>query len=278
MLEAGKTKTFLLSLGAQKAGTSWLHDQLNRREDTDFGFLKEYHILDALSLTSFQKFRSRRPFPWKWRTWNRYRFLEKPDRYFNYFSKILSRSDIKLTGDITPSYSCLKKETLFWTRDQFLKRGITTKAVFIMRDPVERILSQQRMKLRKSNSLNPEHELDQLRTLASKILEKPSQRSNYLSTLQNIKAVFDQKDLFIDLYEKLFTETTFQALCRHLHLDYIAPNWGVRVNESNSTTTIPDEILKAIGESQRTTFLTISREHPELNIQQHWPTASKWCT
>ena len=41
---------FLLGLGAQKAGTSWLHAQLNRRRDADFGFLKEYHIHDALPL------------------------------------------------------------------------------------------------------------------------------------------------------------------------------------------------------------------------------------
>ena len=33
---------FLLGIGAQKAGTTWLHAQLNRRRDADFGFLKEY--------------------------------------------------------------------------------------------------------------------------------------------------------------------------------------------------------------------------------------------
>jgi len=33
--------TFVLGLGAQKAGSSWLHAQLNSRRDADFGFLKE---------------------------------------------------------------------------------------------------------------------------------------------------------------------------------------------------------------------------------------------
>ena len=41
-------KVLALGVGAQKAGTSWLHYQLDSREDTDFGFLKEYHIFDAL--------------------------------------------------------------------------------------------------------------------------------------------------------------------------------------------------------------------------------------
>ena len=40
-------KVFLFGVGAQKAGTSWLHEQLHRRQDADFGFCKEYHILDA---------------------------------------------------------------------------------------------------------------------------------------------------------------------------------------------------------------------------------------
>ena len=42
--------TFVLGLGAQKAGSSWLHAQLNHRRDAEFGFLKEYHIHDALTL------------------------------------------------------------------------------------------------------------------------------------------------------------------------------------------------------------------------------------
>ena len=33
--------TFLLGVGAQKAGTSWLHDQLQLLSDANFGFLKK---------------------------------------------------------------------------------------------------------------------------------------------------------------------------------------------------------------------------------------------
>lgn len=32
--------TFLLGVGAQKAGISWLHDQLQLLSDANFGFLK----------------------------------------------------------------------------------------------------------------------------------------------------------------------------------------------------------------------------------------------
>ena len=42
--------TFVLGLGAQTAGSSWLHTQLNRRRDGEFDFLKDYHIHDARTL------------------------------------------------------------------------------------------------------------------------------------------------------------------------------------------------------------------------------------
>ena len=91
--------TFVLGLGAQKAGSSWLHAQLNRRRDAEFGFLKEYHIHDALTLpeASFSNRRMRSLI--KLRTWVRKRFIAQPQRYYDYFSSLLHRPGIQLTVD-----------------------------------------------------------------------------------------------------------------------------------------------------------------------------------
>lgn len=43
-------KDFILGVGCQKGGTSWLRNQLNNHETCDFGFLKEYHVFDYLYL------------------------------------------------------------------------------------------------------------------------------------------------------------------------------------------------------------------------------------
>ena len=48
--------TFVLGVGAQKAGTSWLHHQLASRADTDFGFLKEYHVFDVIFHSEYEYF------------------------------------------------------------------------------------------------------------------------------------------------------------------------------------------------------------------------------
>jgi hypothetical protein len=42
------TKIFILGVGAQKGGTTWLHRQLNNNKNIDLGFRKEYHIFDAI--------------------------------------------------------------------------------------------------------------------------------------------------------------------------------------------------------------------------------------
>ena len=277
MTNKSNEKTFLLGVGAQKAGTSWLHEQLHQRRDADFGFCKEYHILDALTLDDFQSFRPKHPSPLKWRTWRRKRFLNKPDRYFNYFSSLLKRDSIRLSGDITPSYGCLSASTLQWVRDEFAQRGVSTRIVFLMRDPVERILSQQRMQLRKRGDLNPAQEVNHLRKAAIKLKHSPSRRSNYLQTLETLEAVFQPKEVFIDLYERLFTTPVYERLCAHLQIPYRVPDWGNRVNQSQSTTTIPDDILQLIGTSQITIFDGVRKKCPNLDLQRYWPTASRWC-
>ena len=273
-----KSKVFLLGVGAQKAGTSWLHEQLHSRHDADFGFCKEYHILDALTRPQFAHFQPKHIPPWKWRTWRRQRFLNNSRRYFDYFSNLLQRPSTRLSGDITPSYGCLSADTLKWTREQFAERGVTTRVVFLMRDPVERILSQQRMKLRKRGELHPDAEVEQLRRAARTLQQRSSQRSDYLHTLQALSTAFSSDDLFIDLYERLFTAPVYQRLCQHLLINYQQPKWSQRVNESRSTTNLPEDVLAGIGQSQALIYKNVAQQFPHFNLDQHWPLASRWCS
>jgi len=146
---------FLLGVGAQKAGTSWLHKQLHRRPDADFGCLKEYHVHDARTIPALARFRRvdiRLKDPHTWlqpRSWMRQWFIHNPNRYTDYFAWLLKRSrlksrQIRLTGDITPSYALLSAETLGEIKANFEQRSIPVKPVFLMRDPLERLISSQR--------------------------------------------------------------------------------------------------------------------------------------
>ena len=268
--------TFLLGVGAQKAGTSWLHDQLDRRSDADFGFLKEYHVFDALELERFANFRPKRPTPLKWRTWRRARFIARPERYFDYFASRLKPPQIRLTGDITPSYAGLSAESYQRIQKAFAQRGVQTRAVFIMRDPVERFLSQQRMQLRKRGLLSPKHEIEHLNKASLKLLKRDSPRNDYPATLDALKDGFAASHVFIGLYETLFTADNHRALCRCLNIAEQIPELSHRVNASQATTAVPTEVLRRLGQHFTPLVTAVQERCPDLGVEQHWATAMTW--
>ena len=268
--------TFLLGVGAQKAGTSWLHDQLQRRSDADFGFLKEYHVFDALELERFAGFRPKRPSPLKWRTWRRARFIARPERYFDYFAARLKPARIRLTGDITPSYAGLSAESYQRIQKAFAQRGVQTRAVFIMRDPVERFLSQQRMQLRKRGLLSPKHEIEHLNKASLKLLKRDSPRNDYPATLDALKDGFAASHVFIGLYETLFTADNHRALCRCLNIAEQIPELSHRVNASQATTAVPTEVLRRLGQHFTPLVTAVQERCPDLGVEHHWATAMTW--
>ena len=269
---------FLLGLGAQKAGTSWLHAQLNRRRDADFGFLKEYHIHDALTLPAAGfSGRSRRSLL-KPRTWRRQRFLDRPERYYAYFAGLLRRPGIQLTGDITPSYCGLSASTLLTIHAGFINQGIPVKPLFLMRDPIERIVSSLRMQRRKQGLQDSAGEIQALRDLCRERPERINLRSDYGHTLTALQDSFGLKHCFIATYEQLFHRDCWAELCRFLGVRYQEPQWEQRVNVSRTDTDLPEELLKQLGQWQEATLAAVQLHCPELDLNQLWPTASRWCS
>jgi hypothetical protein len=269
---------FLLGLGAQKAGTSWLHAQLNRRRDADFGFLKEYHIHDALTLPTagFSGRRGRSLL--KPRTWRRQRFLERPERYYAYFTSLLKHPGIRLTGDITPSYSGLSSNTLQAIQRGFAAQDIPVRPVFLMRDPIERIISSLRMHRRKQGLRDSAGEIQALHQLCHERPERINLRSDYGHTLTALQNSFGLKHCFIGTYEQLFHQDCWAELCRFLGVRYQEPKWEQRVNASRTDTDLPEELLKLLGQWQGPTLAAVQFHCPELDLNQLWPTASRWCS
>lgn len=254
--------TFLLGVGAQKCGTSWLHDMLLCSDQVDMGFNKEYHIFDARTLPECARFRNSplnrydalvakgaTPGP-KSKLAMRSNFLRDPESYYDYFSQRLAPPTIRLTGDITPSYSGLSIETLTQIRDGMAARGVPTKVMFLMRDPVERACSAIRMSRRQTALKNPGHvfnlsEYDQLRAN----YKKPSYelRSNYAGTVDRLYAVFDSDEIFLEFYETLFSQTVFDRFCAFAEITPFDADLDKKVNPSPKTSPIPEDISKELA-------------------------------
>ena len=152
-----------ICIGAQKAGTGWLYEQLRHHPDFWMPPVKELHYFDRL--ISWDTAEQARSLPFARKDAERIkiareRAVDERDRDFlNRFEQLSSDRSLDLdryaelfqpkgellTGDITPGYSTLDQAAI----KNIVARLPTTKVIFIARDPVERAWSQISMYVRR---------------------------------------------------------------------------------------------------------------------------------
>lgn len=265
-------KTFVLGLGAQKSGTSWLHDFLDADPTANFGPLKEYHVWDAVDLPEMAHFdmRSRNMFFDLFETYARRiakrgpnvdrlrsQLQEHPENYLSFFLNILDGTGTSVTGDITPSYAGLSEARLASVKALLEARGITVKTVFIMRDPVERAVSAVQMNRRKRSDKEAvrlevgidEALLEYIRTPEARL------RSDYVTTVGRIKSVFAEDNIYFGFFESMRTTREMCRLASFVGVSENSAMADVKVNMhkktefvSNATRIILRKELRSIYE------------------------------
>lgn len=176
-----------LGLGAQKAGTSWLHANLAQHPRVRFPGGKEVHFWDR---------ERERGIHW-------YREVFKDD------------GEGRLRGDLTPAYSILPGEAVSEIAREFPR----LKLFFLMRDPVQRAWSSARMALARAEMRSDEASdawyVDHFRSRGSLA------RGDYAATLDRWLAAFPRASLLLLRYEDLAADpaAAARAACGHLGLD-----------------------------------------------------------
>lgn len=181
-----------IGIGAQKAGTTWLHEQLCRHPEVYFERgIKEFHH------------------------WDRQERGEAVPTLAHYQARFGTES--QCSGDITPAYATLQPETIAQLASAFPR----LKILFILRDPVDRAWSAARMFLRQA-WIHPE-EMDenwlyQLCTSASF-----TARGNYELTLQRWMPYFPASAFFLMDYQELSRNprALLLGLAAHLELSQL---------------------------------------------------------
>lgn len=252
-------RTFILGVGAQKAGTTWLYDYLANRPEFRMGYRKEYHILDALHVPECNGFRLRSEQNVISSLQNKDEsnsellkdlrsvlFYENVEEYYDYFQYLMLKSGCPFSADFTPSYSGLSTGVLTDIRRRFRARGIGTKAIFIMRDPVERMISMVRMEIRNSNgNATQENEIE----LIKKRYNNPAVklRADYKSTIESTSAAFKESDFLVLFFEELFSDDKIAEVCSFLNLPFISANLDNKKNVSETSNTIPMEVRSLVA-------------------------------
>lgn len=210
-----------MCVGAQKAGTTWLWHYLRKNPNIDLGFKKEYHVWDSTTIPEYAFFKenlekavAEKPIQEKIIQLS---FMNNYQVYFKYFQCKLQYVDI--TGDFTPQLSSLDSSTFDYIRNTFQQSNINTRAIFILRDPVDRLQSMIRMKMIIRGMLNPSYDTE----LA--LMEEHCQSNNYYLTggYDTLIPKFDhifKHDVYYGFYENLFTDHSTKQITDFLGVSH----------------------------------------------------------
>ncbi|MDO6458412.1 sulfotransferase domain-containing protein [Celeribacter halophilus] len=266
---AEKDKTFLLCLGTQKAGTSWLFDFIQGIDTVQMGYVKELHVFDRLEfegilnadLNRVKAIASSEDIFRQKHLWKRLSLISDPEQYYTYFDHILQTDKVTLTGDFTPEYCMLPHERLLQIKNKFQERGIKVKIIFLMRDPVERISSARRMTAR---VLGIERPL--LEVYKGQYVEM---LTRYEKIIPKIRAVFGKDEIYINFYENLFEKQTIDEILGFLQLPRTSPDFSKRINASRYQE-IRDNERHIIAEYYSDTYEFVRREFGQIYPQNAW--------
>lgn len=207
-----------LCIGAQKAGTSWLHHQLEATPGVYFPKGKEVHYWDWVEL-------GKRP--------------DDPTWYLNAFSQ----DNDQMCGDMTPAYALLSLESIQKLHAMFPH----AKVIYIMRNPIERAWSAFRMGATVMR-LEPQ---EMSRQCMREILHSKSftERGDHQKVLEKWTSVFAKKNLLVlnfddFIKDKLsFLVKVFSFLGLDLvHLDTIDKSLLSRKVNQGVSMAMPDDV------------------------------------
>lgn len=239
-----------IGIGSAKAGTSWLSRNLEKHPQVYIPF-KELHYFDEKEVNPRLSLLSRMfgDSDWRLKRWRRMvkRYVLIPvftlsatqktrlfiKYYFNCnndrkYLKFLSHPQ-KVSGEITPAYSILKRETI----KEVYQLAPACKIVFLIRNPIERVWSQMVMNLCKQEKIPYETLTDQM---IRQYLENPTERDDYLKIIENWTAYFPREQFFIGFFDDIKNNPGkfYLEVCEFL---------GIEADEKM----IPGDIRTAVG-------------------------------
>ncbi len=264
-----KEKIFILGVGCQKGGTTWLSEQLIKDISVNMGFEKEYHVFDTLyinprpldillqqlnDINKNNKLMKSNP--------NLLRHIDFYRDINNYFDYLWIKNDINIVGDITPAYAGLPKMVFQDIKKHLILRGFKIKVIFLMRDPLERCWSAVRMH-RKINSKNnidlkiqdEQKELSQFYSLGG-----CKRRTTYEITIANLQSVFSSEEIFFGIYETLFELQNIQKLEEFLGVSSLSHGVNEIINKSPKNIELNEELSAEIVNFYKDTYLFCDQE------------------
>jgi hypothetical protein len=213
-----------LGIGAQKAGTTWLHMMLSAHDEIWLPHVKELHYFDRkfplvdhrrgnvrtrgydrvakhlkvrirkLSIARIKdRFSFRRWPDLKWEM--RYLFGDLTDEWY---ASLFDGAGTRVPGEITPAYSCLSEQAI---KDVY-RLIPEARLVLLLRDPIERAWSHAKMDLAPASKQLGQTELD--RCFVAHFSGAASRlRGDYVGMIDRWLSVFPADQLLVCFYDEI---------------------------------------------------------------------------
>lgn len=254
-------KTFFLGLGAQKAGTTWLAKYLHTSGLVATNVVKEYHIWDALYLAEHRHMLVSEGESGL-NSLNKLRFVlqKSPENYFNYFIYMMTQQAKPMTCDITPTYAGLSRDVLQLISKGFQEKDVSTKAVFLMRDPIERCWSAARQKnqIRKGQATVTDDEV-----LAHACLPGAVMRTRYDVTITEMEEAFAPSMKYVGLYEEMFEVENIRRISEFCGVPARPAPVREKVNATPFVESLSADTEKQIATQYRDVYAFVASRYPQ---------------
>ena len=230
---------FLLVLGVQKGGTTWLHQQLEHHPQYESAYIKEWQCIIKATKESMKDGDKN----YSLLNINKGEWMQKKDqqkRIFasknlcNYLSiqKSASQWDPSCTqcvGDATPGNGIADEKTLTFFKESAESAGFTLKPILLMRDPTLRHLSATIMnysikvlkdiKCSGITSFDPEIHSKTLNSHAIKKVKRWQIRGQYEKQIPIFDNVFGKNEVKYIFSENLRKDHAIDVITEYLELN-----------------------------------------------------------
>lgn len=244
------------------------------------GFKKEYHVFDVQNLPFSQHFYpvlSDKEGAFSNQRNNQasklIEFIKNPRSYFEYFENLCGQS-VRITGDITPSYCFLPANVLSDVRASLHQYGFEPRVLYVIRDPIDRLLSYARMSKRfgllEGKRFPKDTELTSVVQMALD-LDAVQRSLDYATAIENLRSVFPEGELLITSYERLFTPDGIGQFSAFLELDARSEFLNQKFNQSaRESEEIPSGQMSQIRSGLAQQYDFCAREFPEFELNRGW--------
>lgn len=269
--------TLVIGLGAQKAGTTWLHDyfishpQFFASPIKETNFFTSYfdnegypHIREGFLSRYYQHSKNysgeaSHVYTEKLRNLSDRVLMDfHPENYINFFSNRMNGE--RCFGEISPSYADLSTDAFRYMKSIYP----SVKFIFIMRDPVERFISH--IKFDKKLELG---EIESIKEDAKKPNSIYLRRSRYDQTIKRIEETVCSSDIKYLFYENMFNVKSIKSICDFLSIDYCNAEFS---KFSNKNDMVKSNILSTDERAQIQELLTDTYDFCRTKFMHEIPT------